>query len=432
MEFNALIIENNENHLDLLKQALMDVGVVCYTFSDGESAINSDNSIEYSFIIVSNNIKNMNSDLFLHQFRNRHDVSNTQVVFLYSDGDDNVTENSATVRSRLIFSAADLDSIKKYILNIINNRTLDLQGDILYIEDQEVEATVTMSLFKNYGVQIKHVYTVGEAKKAFIENQYDLVITDYYLANNETGDEIITFVRKCQDAEKMNTPILVVTGEADQNKRITFLRNGASDFIVKPYNNDEIIVRSSNLIQTRKLLQKLRYQQIELSRLAMTDQLTGLYNRHSLFDIAPKYLSEARRHEFPVSLLVVDLDYFKKVNDTHGHCVGDMVLKVVGKVLNDNCRKEDFVARFGGEEFVMLLSHCNLDFAATKAESLRLAIEKSKPDGLTVTASIGIAALSKDDNFDSLFEKADRAVYEAKESGRNKVVVHPDKFDNLV
>lgn len=431
MEFNALIIENNENHLDLLKQTLIDVGVECYTFSDGESAINSDNSIEYSFIIVSNNIKNMNSDLFLHQFRNRHDVSNTQVVFLYSDGD-NVTEDSATARSRLIFSAADLDSIKKYILNIINNRTLDLQGDILYIEDQEVEATVTMSLFKNYGVQIKHVYTVGEAKKAFIENQYDLVITDYYLANNETGDEIITFVRKCQDAEKINTPILVVTGEADQNKRITFLRNGASDFIVKPYNNDEIIVRSSNLIQTKKLLQKLRYQQIELSRLAMTDQLTGLYNRHSLFDIAPKYLSEARRHEFPVSLLVVDLDYFKKVNDTHGHCVGDTVLKVVGKVLNDNCRKEDFVARFGGEEFVMLLSHCNLDFAATKAESLRLAIEKSKPDGLTVTASIGIAALSKDDNFDSLFEKADRAVYEAKESGRNKVVVHPDKFDNLV
>lgn len=432
MKLKALIVESNESYLDELRKTLVDIDVECHAFSDGDSAINSDNSFEYSFVIVSNHIESMNSDLFLHQFRNRHDISNTQIILLSSGEADNVAESSNTARSMLIFNTNDLNSLKKYILDVINNQIIDIQGNILYIEDQEVEAIVTTSLFRNYGVQIKHVFTVADAKKAFAENEYDLVITDYHLAKNETGDDVITFIRNIHDAEKMNTPILVVTGKADQNKRITFLRNGANDFIVKPYNNDEIIVRSSNLIKTKKLLQKLRAQQRELSRLAMTDQLTGLYNRHSLFDIGPKYLSEAKRHGFPISLMVIDIDLFKKVNDKFGHGVGDLVLKSIGKVLNENCRTEDFVARFGGEEFVMLLSHCDLDFAVTKAENLRLAVEKSKPHDLMVTISIGVAALSKGDNFETLFDKADKAVYEAKELGRNKVVTHRDNFNNVL
>ncbi len=128
-------------------------------------------------------------------------------------------------------------------------------------------------------------------------------------------------------------------------------------------------------------------------------------------------LGDAKRHKFSLSLLVIDLDHFKSVNDTHGHGVGDVVLKSVGNVLNNNCRTEDLVARFGGEEFVMLLSHCDLDFAVTKAETIRLAIEKSKPNGLTVTASIGAAMFTVGDDFESLFDKADKAVCQAKETG---------------
>lgn len=176
----------------------------------------------------------------------------------------------------------------------------------------------------------------------------------------------------------------------------------------------------------------MKKQQEELIKLAMTDQLTSLYNRHSLFDIGPKYLSDALRHKFSVSLLVIDLDHFKNVNDTHGHGVGDVVLKAIGQVLNDNCRTEDFVARFGGEEFVKLLSHCDIDSAFTKAENLRISIEKCKPNGLTITSSIGVAAMTKDDNFENLFDKADKAVYLAKESGRNKVIIHSDAFNNIV
>ena len=157
-------------------------------------------------------------------------------------------------------------------------------------------------------------------------------------------------------------------------------------------------------------------------KLALTDHLTGLYNRHSLNDIGPKYISNAHRHKTPLSLFVIDLDHFKNVNDTYGHGVGDIVLQAVSAVLQDVCRTEDIVARFGGEEFIMMLTNCDINHALEKGEKLRAAIESCKPEDLVITSSIGAAELIEGDSFETLFNRADQAVYEAKDTGRNKVV----------
>ena len=155
----------------------------------------------------------------------------------------------------------------------------------------------------------------------------------------------------------------------------------------------------------------------------MTDQLTSLYNRHYLVDTAPKHLSEARRHNYPLSVVVIDLDHFKSINDTHGHTVGDVVLRETGNMLANAVRDEDVVARFGGEEFVALLSHCDLQSALSKTEDLRAKLEALKPAGLTVTGSFGVASYDPErhDDFSQIFSDADKAVYEAKDSGRNCV-----------
>lgn len=260
-------------------------------------------------------------------------------------------------------------------------------------------------------------------KSAFQKADFDLVITDYYLQKNETGDDVISYVRDFEDADKANTPILVVTKESNQKKCTSFLRNGANDFISKPYDNDELLVRSSNLIASSRLLRKSKQQQQDLMKMAITDHLTGLYNRHSLYDIGPKYISNAHRHNSPLSMLVIDLDHFKNINDTKGHSVGDIVLQSISAVLKDTCRAEDVVARYGGEEFIMLLSNSDIDSSIQKAENLRAAIESCKPEGLLVTSSIGVTELIENDDFDTLFNRADKAVYKAKETGRNKVVV---------
>lgn len=120
--------------------------------------------------------------------------------------------------------------------------------------------------------------------------------------------------------------------------------------------------------------------------------------------------------------MVIDLDHFKQVNDTKGHSVGDIVLRSIAAVLSAECRTEDIVARFGGEEFIMLLGNCDLENAMMKSESLRQKIEACRPEDLVITTSIGVAELSPDDDFGALFDAADKTVYEAKETGRNKVV----------
>ena len=424
MKLKALILESTGYYRSMLNKILSDIGLECHVYASAQEALAPDKKVEYAFILVSRYLDDTNGDLFLHRYREKFSLGDTLPVMLTSDDVSKVMMDANKAGFKLVFNKKDIASIQTFIISVLNSRTLNLNGRILFIEDQKSIVAATVALFESYHADIDHVTNLTDAKEKFSLNQYDLVITDYHLENNETGDDIINLVRSCDDIEKARIPILVVSGEADQTKRTALLRNGANDFIIKPYDEDEIIVRSSNLIENKRIFEKVKKQQQELTILAMTDQLTGLYNRHSLFDIGPKYLSDAKRHKFPVSLLVFDLDHFKNVNDTYGHAVGDIVLQLIGQVLQENCRNEDFVARFGGEEFVMLLSHCDLDFAVTKAESLRQVIEMSKPNDSTMTASIGVAVFSEDDDFESLFDKADKAVYEAKESGRNKVMVY--------
>jgi two-component system cell cycle response regulator len=133
------------------------------------------------------------------------------------------------------------------------------------------------------------------------------------------------------------------------------------------------------------------------------------------------------RHSIPFSLVVIDLDHFKQVNDNYGHTTGDNVLAEMAGALRRHCRKEDIVARFGGEEFIVLLSHCDLQQAADKAEDIRLALETLQPLGLTVTASLGVSAMPEGSLFEfrDLFAAADEAVYQAKHEGRNRVIIKP-------
>jgi two-component system cell cycle response regulator len=155
----------------------------------------------------------------------------------------------------------------------------------------------------------------------------------------------------------------------------------------------------------------------------MTDQLTTCHNRHSLSEYAPKYIKDSIRYKHPLSVMILDLDHFKHINDEFGHDTGDIVLSGIGKLLMTTCRQGDIVARIGGEEFMILLPYCTITDALNKAETLRAMIEMCKPGDLTVTASIGVAQLLEEheESYKNLYKAADRAVYHSKENGRNQV-----------
>lgn len=166
----------------------------------------------------------------------------------------------------------------------------------------------------------------------------------------------------------------------------------------------------------------------EKEHLAGTDQLTGLNNRRRFKEFLDQELARRRRHPAPLSLLLLDIDHFKQVNDTHGHEVGDLVLKELAKLLLHNVRRSDTPARWGGEEFLVLLPATDAEAAVKLAEKLRLSVEKHDfPKVGRVTASFGVASLQDDEDDESnLLRRVDQALYQAKNEGRNRVVHRPE------
>lgn len=165
-----------------------------------------------------------------------------------------------------------------------------------------------------------------------------------------------------------------------------------------------------------------------VDRLARTDDLTGLENRRAFFEAAEREMARAQRQGEALSLLILDLDYFKRVNDTHGHRVGDLVLVAVAEVVSRSVRAGvDLVGRLGGEEFAVMLARCDLDAARRTAEGIRAAIETARvatPAGeIVTTVSIGCASVAAGDNVSAALQKADEALYAAKRGGRNRVAL---------
>jgi diguanylate cyclase (GGDEF)-like protein len=165
----------------------------------------------------------------------------------------------------------------------------------------------------------------------------------------------------------------------------------------------------------------------QMERQAVTDQLTNLYNRRAFADMAEKEVGRARRYQRPLALILFDIDHFKQVNDTHGHLVGDQVLRILTDKVTKTTRSTDFVCRYGGEEFIVLMPEAGRDEALAMAERLREMVSGitvvAAEGTLSLTISLGVAALrpTDEETLEGLINRADKAMYEAKAAGRNTV-----------
>ncbi|MCF1428187.1 MAG: diguanylate cyclase [Shewanella sp.] len=217
------------------------------------------------------------------------------------------------------------------------------------------------------------------------------------------------------DPQTASIPVIFVTGNDSDKAEEMGLTLGAIDYITKPIR--PVIVRSRVAVHMQ-----LKQQRDKLQFMAMHDQLTGLFNRYFLVENAEVRLAHFRRHKTPFCVVLLDIDEFKSINDNYGHDVGDEVLVAAAKMLNDNTRKEDIVARLGGEELVILME-CPLKLALNKVERLRARIEALMPAGIRVTASFGVVEATVDcDELNTLLKLADECVYHSKSTGRNQVI----------
>jgi len=426
-KLTALVIEPSLIVQQVLTSILQNHGFVVEVQEKGEESIAAIKEKGFDLVCVALLLPDMTGLEVCRAVRAMDDEKKNllPVVLITSEDDKNTLVEVLRAGATEIFKKNDIATFATYLTQFVWNSAerKALFGKVLYVEDSRSIAKMVTCLLTEYGMTVDHYSKAEEALEAFNEKEYDLVITDIILEGEMTGSQLIQKIRS--DRSKNTIPILAISGVDDSSRRVALLKEGANDYVSKPIMDDELIARVQNLLRSKKLFDRVQEQQEYMRELAMKDQLTGLYNRHFLMEVGPQKIQEALRHNQDISMLVVDLDKFKSINDTHGHSIGDVVLSEVGKLLSQLCRKEDLAARFGGEEFVLLLSHCNQDSACLKAEEIRTRIMDLKPAGLDVTASFGVSSIQNDhsDDLTSLFARADEAVYQSKENGRNRVTV---------
>jgi two-component system cell cycle response regulator len=300
-----------------------------------------------------------------------------------------------------------------------------LVGKVLYIEDDGVEATRTIGMMRRHGLEVVHTRTAEEALRILNES-FELVVADFYLLGDMSGGDFLHTVRCGLRDSREKLPVLVVTGDQSADMQAEIFHAGGNDFVSKPVMEEVLISRIRSLLQMSRQFRQLSQQSNQLRRLATTDSLTGVYNRRHLLQRVDSLVNDPDQH--PLWVAVIDLDHFKNINDRHGHGIGDNVLRELGRLLSVEFGSDDLVARFGGEEFVAVIPAHTREQVEARLDQLRQDIERLRPAGFTVTASLGVAGTGEQPrtSFGDLFRNADQAMYEAKNGGRNRMVFAAD------
>ncbi|MEJ1969577.1 MAG: PleD family two-component system response regulator [Rhizomicrobium sp.] len=298
-------------------------------------------------------------------------------------------------------------------------------GRILIIEDRP-ESVAWFAQALQPGHEVASVDTFEEALVRVRGGDYDLIVVSLGMRGFD-GLRLCSQLRSLPEGR--NVPILVVVTDGDRRKLNQALEMGVNDYLTRPVDKNELVARVRTQLRKKRYQDRLRHN-VQLSlEMAITDQLTGLHNRRYMARHLDNLVASAGRTAKPLAFLIMDVDFFRDVNNNHGHDIGDEVLKEFANRISANVRGIDLACRYGGEEFVVVMPDTDLSLAYSIAERLRKSIETTPiaisraPHKLNITISIGIAATQGTaDTGEALLHRADQALYSAKRNGRNRVV----------
>lgn len=306
---------------------------------------------------------------------------------------------------------------------------------ILVVDDSRTQLDKLVGVLAREGYDVRSAATGTEAILKVRTDPPDLVLLDMILPDMD-GLEVLRHVNPRPDEHFI--PVIIVSARSDLDSKVRGLKLGASDYLAKPFEPEEMLWRCKAMLHIKSLQDQLRATQHKLAEQSVTDGLTGLKNRRLFDERLQEEFRRAQRYSDPVSLIMVDLDHFKRVNDGYGHQMGDVVLREAAACIRASIRDPDICARYGGEEFAVILPKTHLSGALAVAERIWRElgakvyhqevpeVGRAKPVEVKVTASVGLAFYpSKDISSAELLVKfADEALYQAKHSGRNTICLY--------
>ncbi|PUB25400.1 response regulator receiver modulated diguanylate cyclase [Promicromonospora sp. AC04] len=292
---------------------------------------------------------------------------------------------------------------------------------VLVADDSLVIRAVVRDGLESEGYRVVEAVDGVDAVRRCREDPPDVVLLDVEMPGLD-GFQVLSELKG--DAELRDIPVVFLTGRSTLDDVVAGLRGGAHDYLRKPFEDPELLARVAAAAHVKKLQDQLQQRNAELEQLSRTDSLTGLYNRRHLAEELDRLHSDSVRRQYPLCVVLFDLDHFKRVNDTYGHSAGDQVLRAFAGHLRGELRAGDIGGRWGGEEFLVILPDTGLDGALVVADRIRSATAASPVvvDGksITVTVSGGCAA-GPAGTADATVSLADVCMYRAKSSGRNRV-----------
>lgn len=420
----VLIVDGSKLFRELLADLMTQNGFQADQCADGGGALQLCAQRHFDLICIAYHLPDFSGEALCKKLREHANQRHSRIILFTSEDNETLLKAALLAGATDIYNKHEFQQFQTYIHRFAESQRRSVVGNVLLIEDSPSQAAWMAALLRSRGLCVDAFPDADQALLALNDNDYDVIVTDVVLTGKLTGLNQVRAIRRLP-GDKGTIPIFAVTAYDDVSRRVELFHVGINDYMAKPVHPEEMLNRIGNLIELQQARRKLNQERNVLQDMALLDPLTKLYNRAALNQLLPKALINAYRERIPVGLAIMDVDFFKQINDSHGHRRGDQVLTEIGDWLLGIFRDGDMIFRWGGEEFVIFLNHCDLhDSQRLIAKQCRRLSER-KFAQLDITASFGVSAIEDFDQeatLDKLLEIADQALYQAKKAGRNRMV----------
>lgn len=409
--YSILHVETSNFYRTLIEKICSDIGAE-YAFAKNlDDSLNVLKSRKIDLIITAIELEDSTGEDLILKINDSPYKNIPVVVITGTDSDEYRTRMFSLGIVDYISKKSGNDEIRSAILAYMREDNVFQKMAELKIavcDDSKMDRYIMERIFTMAGISNVEYYESGDELLAS-DKEYDIYLIDMVL-KDMIGNYVIMKLRE----KGSEAVIIAISGVAHYKTISNTLNIGANDYIAKPFNNELLLSRIKTNAKNYILLN-------EVKQLAITDVLTSLYNRRHTMERLEDEIEKSKRYENPLSVMMIDVDHFKRINDEFGHLSGDVVLKKIAESIIKTLRDFDIVGRFGGEEFLVVLPNTSIDDAFSAAERIRKNVESlklSKKD-ITVSVSIGVCQWSGDE-LKNLLSEADRLLYSAKANGRNR------------